>query len=649
MAFQLLKKRLEKNPRFDLPKIEKAFEMAQKAHGTQKRHSGAPFISHPTAMAKIVFDMGGDEDSIIAALLHDTVEDTKLTLEAIKKEFGEDIAFIIDGLTKLTATLRKDTSEDKQANNLRKMFEFMAEDLRIIVLKIADRLHNMRTLDAIPPKKQMEKAKETMEVYAPLTKILGLWEIKKELEDLCFLYLGPKKYKSIDKFLKKYKRENLKKLENTAHILSDNLLDYGFRGKVEVDFKGIYEIEKDLNEYNLELSEYQKPFILTVKVSNQTNCYEVMERIHSFWRPIHYNLKDYISNPKGNYYRALHTAVIGPSAKLVKVRILTEEMATTANSGVLSELYFPDYKKGGKKVPVWLKDILQMSREEKNNRVFLEELKVGILGKKIFVIGKDSSVISLPQYASGISYGILSGISIKKKWRLKINGMEASVKCVLNDGDIVEIITDERRGEAVHCLWLLYCKAYSVRLKISQYLKKIPREKAILFGMEALSRELQLECRGPLSSVPQKKIQRCIDDFECPDFDALLEKIGRGKLHPHEVYKHIFTPYYLKKGSRSFLIGIFSLKDRPGFLYDVLKILYKYKCNVLRAGGFAPHAKEKGSDVTFQFEFYTPPGTNTYDICQEVEQVRNVGECFIKESSGEIDYDISKEALAKRF
>ncbi len=633
MPFSSLRERIEKDSRFDLSKIEKAFAMAQEAHGDQKRHSGAPFISHPVAMAEIGFEMGGDEESIIAGLLHDTVEDTKLSLGKIKKEFGKDIAFIIDGLTKLKTTLKTDGAEEKQAKNLRKIFEFMADDLRIVVLKIADRLHNMRTLGAVPVMKQMEKAIETMEVYVPLTKILGLWEIKKEMEDLAFSYLDPKKYKSLVQHRKKFRSYHLHDFKNAAQILQSNLSDFSIPAKVQIDLKGIHEIHRDAERSEVIETEYQRIAILTIRLPDEVDCFQTLEKIHSFWRPLYYNLKDYISNPKGNYYRALHTSVIGPRGLFLKIRILTEGMYQSASYGVLPQLFDPTRKNKKFPTPVWLNDILTMSRTEKNNKIFLEELKVGILGKKIFVMKKDGAMVGLPEKETGIGFGILTGMDLSKKWTLKLNGETCLLKSKLNPGDFLEIKESEDMGEEPHCLWLLYCKTYSARLRLREYLQTIPKEKADHFGSEALLRELERDGRGDFSAISDYIKKKALRKFDCPSFDILLRRIGRGKLNPHEVYRALFKPIYEENSGDCFRVLLRARQEKPGLLYEILGVFHRYHCSLLKIEGTSSEIKDENKvekiETEFEIGFRILEKHQLYPLCLELEQIQKVESCVV--------------------
>jgi len=610
------------NKNMDKDKIIKAYLFSEKAHKGQKRKSGEPYIIHPLHVAYYLSEQKADEDSIIAALLHDVIEDTKVNVDEIKENFGETVTDIIEGLTKLKILKDEEYSrKDKLARNLRKMFKSMEKDLRIIIIKIFDRIHNMETLEHVSREKQLSKVQETIDVFIPITKILGLWKEKKQLEDLCFYYLENKKYIEIENFINSLRNQKQQYFEKIKDIVRNILKEESLEEGVFIDFKGVKEVEDYILKEDITIKEYKNPYILTIKIPNEISCYSILEKIHALWKPVHYNLKDYIASPKNSYYKGLHTSVIGPDSNFLTIRVLTENMHEIAEKGVLNNVFNKNSI-----VPTWLVEILDMMNNVYDSEHFLGELTENILGRRKLIMNSKGEIINLPFYASGIDYAFSQHKDVSKKWSLKINGKECSIICMLKDGDVVEIFYDEENGESLHTIWILYCQTYEARNGIMKYLADIPRNKAIEYGESVLRRELRIESRIPIVVMTDDMLIQLYTKNGCSTLKELFEKLGRGLLNSRDVYKTIFIPRYLEDRS-SLIINLCATKDRSGFFQEILTVVKANKCNNLDARGIAP-LEGNVEDVTCRVEFSFENPENVYTLCIRLEQLRHMGKIF---------------------
>jgi guanosine-3',5'-bis(diphosphate) 3'-pyrophosphohydrolase len=476
----------QNNPTADLAKIRKVFEVARDAHSQQIRKDGSPYIIHPLAAAEIIAEMGLDDESIEAALLHDTIEDTDVTYEDIERMFGKNVANIVEGVTKLTR-VKYTSKEEEQMDNLRKMLLAMAKDIRVILIKMADRLHNMRTMEYQSPQKQREKSLETMEIYAPIAHRLGMQKIKWELEDRSIYFLDPIGYKEIQDELSRQMADHEDFFNNIQNRITQRLRDVGIECTVYGRIKHIYSIYRKMYSQNKSFSEVLDLFAFRVIVNDIADCYNVLGYIHEMFRPIPGKFKDYIGTPKPNMYQSLHTTVLGTEGIPFEVQIRTWQMHHTAEYGIAAHWKY----KEGKTVATtdeekfaWIRRLLE-SQQDADAQDFFHDLKTDMFADEVFVFTPNGDVISLPAGATPIdfAYNIHSAVG-NKMVGAKVNGRIVPFSHVLDNGDIVEIITSNAsKGPSRD--WFNMIKSSEARNKIRMWFKKEKREENILHGKAA--------------------------------------------------------------------------------------------------------------------------------------------------------------------
>jgi len=479
-------------PGANLNRIRTAFELARKAHGTQLRKDGNEFVTHPLAAAEIVMEIGLDEDSICAALLHDCVEDTEMTLEDIEKEFGKDVAAIVDGVTKLTRVTYT-SAEEEQMDNLRKMLFAMAQDIRVILIKLADRLHNLRTLEYVNPLKQREKALETMEIYAPIAHRLGIQKIKWELEDLSIRYLDPVACDDIIKGLKLRHVEDEAFLDSVKTKLTERLEENDISCQVSGRLKHLYSIYRKMYGQNKTLAEVLDLHAVRVIVDDIADCYNVLGYIHELYRPIPGFFKDYIGTPKPNMYQSLHTNVIGSEGIPFEVQIRTWEMHQTAEYGIAAHWKYKEGK--GKKEAdeekfAWVRRLLE-SQQDSDAQEFMQSLKIDMFADEVFVFTPRGDVVNLPVGSTPIdfAYSIHSEVGNRMTGAI-VNGRIVPYTHTLSTGDIVKVLTSkEAKGPSRD--WLDKIKSPEARSKIRQWFKKEKREENVIHGKLSFESELR--------------------------------------------------------------------------------------------------------------------------------------------------------------
>jgi GTP pyrophosphokinase len=469
---QLIQKVKKNNPNADLTLLRLAYDFAEKAHQGQMRKNGEPYIQHPLHTAFILAQIKADLNTIVAGLLHDVPEDTEYTLEDVKKNFGSEIAYLVEGITKLSKI--KYRGVERYIESLRKMFLAMAHDFRVILIKFADRLHNLRTLDALPPEKQKRIAQETLEIYAPIAGLLGIWRLKWQLEDLCFKYLYPEEYKKLE-----YKYEVEKKVERNQYIqsiknqLSQELKKAGVEHQIEGRFKHLYSIYKKMQRKDRKFNEIYDVFALRVIVKTIADCYKTLGIIHSLWKPKKDRFKDYIALPKPNGYQSLHTTVFGPNGKLTEFQIRTEKMNEEALYGIAAHHYYKQEAESGEKFkqPSWVQDILDMQRNAANSHDFINQVKFDVFRDRIFVFTPKGDVLDLPEGSTPIdfAYAVHTDIGNQCAGAL-VNDKIAPLDYKLKNGDLVEIIVDKKR-KGPNRDWLKFVKTHRARTKIKQAAK----------------------------------------------------------------------------------------------------------------------------------------------------------------------------------
>lgn len=480
------------SPAADLEKITKAFDFAKAAHEGQERRSGEPYFMHPETVAEILAELGLDTDSIVAGLLHDTLEDTSVTYSVIEKEFGRQVADLVNGVTRL-GKIVYNSKEEAQMEDLRKMFVAMAHDIRVIIIKLADRLHNARTFQFLPPQKQREKSLETMEIYAPLAHRLGIQNIKWELEDISMRYLDPVGYKDITDQLSANSMQYDEFLDHIKDRIMEKLTEMNINGEIKGRVKHIYSIYRKMYSQNLTLPEIYDICAVRVIVDELADCYNVLGYVHDLYRPVPGRFKDYISTPKPNGYQSLHTVVIGREGIPFEVQIRTREMDRTAEYGVAAHWKYKDGLKGqqNEEAFAWIRQLLE-SQQDTQAEDFIKNIKVDLFSDEVFVFSPKGDVVNMPLGATPIdfAYAIHSAVG-NRMTGAKVNGRMVNIDYELKNGEIVEIITSkETLGPRRD--WLKMAKTAEARNKIKQWFKKERREENVEQGRTSLERELKL-------------------------------------------------------------------------------------------------------------------------------------------------------------
>ncbi len=516
----------------DLGRIRAAFELAARAHADQKRKDGSPYVTHAVAAAEIIVEMGMDEDSIVAALLHDVIEDTSVTHEEIQKQFGPSVADIVEGVTKLTR-VNYTSREEEQMENMRKMLMAMSKDIRVILIKLADRLHNMRTMDYQSPEKQRLKSLETMQIYAPIAHRLGMQAIKWELEDLSLRYLDPVGYQTITDTIEARRPALEQFMTQMEERISKRLTEWGIECTVYHRIKHIYSIYRKMYTQKLELREIFDICALRVIVGSVSDCYNVLGQIHDMFKPVPGKFKDYISTPKPNGYQSVHTTVIGPDAIPFEVQIRTWDMHRTAEYGVASHWKYKSgdagVREGDEEKFAWVRRLLE-SQQDSDAEDFFSGLQVDMFADEVFVFTPKGDVSSLPAGATPIdfAYSIHSAVG-NSMVGAKVNGRIVPYDHELQNGDIVEILTS-KASPGPSRDWLKIAKSGSARAKIKQWFKREKREENVVQGREMMDAELR-RAGITLSELQEENlIAPFLKKQSMADLDDLYAAIGYGGL-----------------------------------------------------------------------------------------------------------------------
>ncbi|MEA4920751.1 MAG: bifunctional (p)ppGpp synthetase/guanosine-3',5'-bis(diphosphate) 3'-pyrophosphohydrolase [Clostridiaceae bacterium] len=511
----------------DKPVVYAAFEFALKAHGDQKRKSGEPYIIHPVSVASIIDEWGFDTESVLAGLLHDTIEDTAITYQDVEKRFGTSVAELVDGVTKLGHVIYQ-SREEEQMEDLRKMFIAMAKDIRVIIIKLADCTHNIRTIQFMAPEKQRKKALEIMEIYAPLAHRLGMQSVKWELEDRSLKVLDPVGYGEIENYLKSRSKLFSNFLENTKKSIEEKLKSQGIEGHVKARLKQIYSIYRKLYGQNLGFSEIYDICGTRVIVKNLADCYNVLGIIHDLYKPVPGRFKDYVSSPKPNGYQSLHTVVIGKEGIPFEVQIRTEDMDKTAEYGIAAHWKYKGGLKGQQKEEAfaWVRQLLE-SQQDVEPEEFVQSIKVDLFADEVYVFTPGGDVINLPQGSTPIdfAYAIHSEVG-NNMVGARVNGKIVNFDYVLKSGEIVDIVTS-KTSTGPKRRWLQIVKTSGAKSKIRQWYKRERREENIEEGRNELERELRVNLLfDDFSDSELKTI--ILDRLKMPNENELYANIGYG-------------------------------------------------------------------------------------------------------------------------
>jgi GTP pyrophosphokinase len=540
---EILEKILQFNANADLDAVRKAYVFSAKVHQGQTRLSGDAYLTHPMEVALILAQLRMDVPTIVTGLLHDTLEDTLATPEELQTLFGTEVAQLVEGVTKIgKITFR--TTEERQAENFRKMLLAMARDIRVILVKLADRLHNMRTLDFQPPERQLKIARETLDIYAPLANRMGISWIKCELEDLSFRYLNPKEFNELSAKVTRKKKERERYIEDVKKFIRGKLTEHGIEGEVSGRSKHLYSIYRKMERQGVDFEQVFDLIAFRVMVNSIRDCYGVLGMIHAAWKPIPGRFKDYIAMPKANMYQSLHTTVIGPFGERMEVQIRTEEMHRVAEEGIAAHW---KYKEGKGDSGVsgrddkrfgWLRQLLEWQQELTDSREFMDSVKIDLFPEEVYVFTPNGDVKELPRGSSPIdfAYSVHSDVG-HRCVGARVNGKLVPLKSELHNGDIVEVMTSPNQAPSKD--WLKYVRTSKARNKIRQWVKTEQREKSLQMGRDLFEKELRKYGFSLNRALASPGMAEAVADLGFQKVDDLLAGLGYGKVSLGQVIARI--------------------------------------------------------------------------------------------------------------
>ncbi|GFK95516.1 GTP pyrophosphokinase [Fundidesulfovibrio magnetotacticus] len=521
--------------------ITKAYVYSAAAHAGQTRLSGEPYLSHPLEVANILAEMRLDAASVSAGLLHDTVEDTYATVDEIEEQFGEEVADVVDGVTKISL-MSFETKEEAQAENIRKMVLAMAEDIRVILVKLADRLHNMRTLDFQKPLKRQLISQETMDIYAPLANRLGLHRIKVELEDLSFKHLKPDIYEQLKKGVDEHEVLDQGYIDKVISVIRGLMEENAIKGRVLGRKKHLWSVHNKMKAQGLDLDQVHDIVAFRVIVSSLKDCYAVLGLVHSLWKPVHGRFKDYISMPKANMYQSLHTTVIGPDGERIEIQIRTEEMNQLAEYGVAAHWAYKERGKAGKMAArdaerfTWLRHIMDWQREATDSKEFMQTLRFDLFQEEVYIFTPKGDVKEMPEGATPVDFAYAIHTEVGSHCTgAKVNGRLVPLSTPLKNGDTVEIITDKNRKPSKD--WLKFVKTAKARTRIKHWVKTQERAEAIVLGKEVLEKEGRKLGVNVQRLVKEDALGPVLAEYNFGGVDDLYVAVGYSKLTPRRVLR----------------------------------------------------------------------------------------------------------------
>ena len=511
------------NENYNTDLIGRAFETARGLHDGQLRKSGEPYLIHPIAVAKILAQLGMDDETIVGGLLHDVVEDTEYTREQLVEDFSEEVALLVDGVTKLGA-IKFDTKEEAQAENLRKMFLAMSKDIRVLIIKLADRLHNMRTLEFMRAEKKLEKARETLDIYAPLASRLGIYTVKFELEDISLKYLHPREYETLEIEVSEKKEQRVQFINQVIDEIKEALDQMNMQYDISGRSKHLYSVYKKMVLQHKQLDEIFDLTAVRIIVENVRDCYAVLGQVHTMWKPLPGRFKDYIAMPKPNMYQSLHTTVLGDNGEPFEIQIRTYEMHRVAEYGIAAHW---KYKEGNMKL-AWLRQTLEWQKELNDPKEFMETLKMDLFSSQVFVFTPKGEVIDLPAGSTPLDFAFKIHTAVGCKCvGAKVNGKMVTIDHTLNNGDIVEIVTSSNSsGPSVD--WLKIAKSSTARNKIRQWLKKENKSDDVAKGKDSLDKYIRKKGFDPQQVGKSSYLSKAMREMNIATMDEVYAQISKG-------------------------------------------------------------------------------------------------------------------------
>jgi GTP pyrophosphokinase len=531
---ELMKKLREHRPGDDLDLVKRAYEFSQKHHAGQTRASGEPYLVHPLEVATVLADMKMDSVSIAAGLLHDSVEDTSVTTVEIRQEFGEQVAHIVEGVTKISK-IDFSSTEEAQAENLRKMMLAMVDDIRVILIKLADRLHNMRTLEHLPPDRQQKVARETLDIYAPIAHRLGMGKVRGELEDLGFRYMDPIAYEQVQAAVESRRKKGEAFMTRIEGVLRDGLKEAGITARVESRIKRLSSIHKKLVRQRISVDQVYDLYAMRVITSSVQDCYAVLGIIHNLWRPVPGRIKDFIAMPRPNLYQSLHTSVITETGETFEIQIRTEEMHKMCEEGIAAHWKYKDGPVSAQDEQrlAWLRQVVEWQRDVSDPNEFLSTLKIDLYPEEVYTFTPKGKVLVLPRESTPIDFAYTIHTEVGHSCvGAKVNGRMVPLRHKLHSGDIVEILTQP--GHKPSRDWLAIVKSSRARNKIKHWLNVHQQERAIEIGRKLIEKEAR-KYRMSLKQIKDEDLQRAAGEYGLGKTDDLLAAIGFGKYSARQV------------------------------------------------------------------------------------------------------------------
>jgi len=563
----ILEKISEYYPEGDVDVVERAYVYSARVHAGQVRLSGEPYLMHPLEVANILAEMKLDIFSVAAGLLHDVLEDTSAEPEELEEYFGAEVGRIVSGVTKLSL-LPTSSSQERQAENIRKMFLAMADDIRVILIKLADRLHNVRTLRFHSPEKRKAIAQETLDIYAPIAARLGIYWIKNELEENSFKYLNPEEYGRIEQLVAKSRTERGQYIETVRETIQKKLAEANLKGEILGRSKNYFSIYSKMKAQNLTFEQIYDLIAFRIILDTVPQCYEALGLIHSMWKPIDYKFKDYIGRPKPNMYQSLHTTVIGPVGERIEIQIRTWEMDRVAKSGIAAHWSYKEGKRIDENISekfAWIQDLVENQENFRDPGEFLENVRIDLFPDEVYVFTPKGEIRALPKGSTPVDFAYMIHTEIGHKCvGAKINGQMVSLTYQLQTGDIVEITTAKNHTPSKD--WLKFVKTIKARSKIRQWIKTQERDRSISLGREMLDKAFRKERLNFATLSKSDKMKAVVESLGVKTLDDLIANVGYGKVTPLQVVRPFtVTPESAEASRESLLEKLMSRvrKRRP--------------------------------------------------------------------------------------
>ncbi|RMG57332.1 MAG: bifunctional (p)ppGpp synthetase/guanosine-3',5'-bis(diphosphate) 3'-pyrophosphohydrolase, partial [Deltaproteobacteria bacterium] len=553
------------NPEANLDLIHKAYVFSAKVHHQQFRKSGEPYLIHPLNVAYILAELEQDEETVATGLLHDVVEDTVATVDEIREQFGERVAYLVDGVTKISRVSVRDVTRQK-AESFRKMIIAIAKDPSVVIIKLADRLHNMRTLHHLSPEKQYTIAQETLDIYAPIAHRLGMGGIKDELEDLCLKHLHPEKYEEIKRNLEEKVRLRGKYIDDVISLLREKLKEYGIEGQVSGRVKHIYSIFKKMERQNVDFDHIYDLVAFRVIVGTIKECYEALGVVHNIWRPVPGRFKDYIAMPKTNNYQSLHTTVVGPEGERMEIQIRTEEMHKIAEFGVAAHWrYKEDDGKSDQRAQKafnWLRQIVELQKEVKDPAEFVKGVKGELFPEEVFVFTPKGEVIELPRGSTPVDFAYAIHTEVGNRCAgAKVNGRMVPLKYELRNGETVEIITNPNQKPSKD--WLKFVKTNKAISRIRAFIRAEEREKSLELGRHVVEKAIRKYGMSMNRLLKSDEFEKFLSDYRFKTPEDFFSSVGYGKFQMNLFLRSIFPEEVKKEKERKRKLKV------PGILKKV--------------------------------------------------------------------------------